>query len=112
MLALALAFYGVTRLTGGDFLVFVLYESAALLLALTIYLRLAVAGRAGAAPASAAFALSLTAGAVQASGVGPVRLVWEFDHTGLFHLIELAGLVLLVVGLRRLLAEERGREIA
>ena len=104
MLALAVVFYAVTRATGGDFLVFVLYESAALVLAMLVYLRLAVEGRSGARAVAAAFALSLTAGAVQASGVGPVRLVWEFDHNGLFHLIELLGLVLLVAGLRRLLA--------
>ncbi|HEX6616111.1 MAG TPA: hypothetical protein VF046_07375 [Gemmatimonadales bacterium] len=112
MLALALLFYAVTRATGGDFLVFVLYESAALLLALLIYLRLAVEGRSGAAAVAAAFALSLTAGAVQASGIGPVRLVWEFDHNGLFHLIELLGLVLLVAGLRRLLAVDQEPETA
>lgn len=44
------------------------------------------------------------AGVVQASGVGPVRLVWTFDHNGLFHLVQLAGLTLLALGLRRLLA--------
>jgi hypothetical protein len=92
--------------------VFVLYETAALLLAFAIYLRLAVQGRSGAPAVAAAFALSLTAGAVQASGVGPVRLVWEFDHNGLFHLIELLGLLLLVVGLRRLLAGAQGQEVA
>jgi len=64
MLVLALVFYGVTQATGGAFLVFVLYESAALLVALLIYLRLAVEGRSGAAAVAAAFALSLTAGAV------------------------------------------------
>lgn len=112
MLFLALGFYALTRVTGGDFVVFVLYESAALLLALTIYLRLAVEGRSGAAAVAAALALSLTAGAVQAAGVGPVRLVWEFDHNGLFHLIELLGLVLLVAGLRRLLAPGQGGEVA
>jgi hypothetical protein len=112
MLALALLFYAVTRATGGDFLVFVLFESAALLLALLIYLRLAVEGRSGAGAVAAGFALSLTAGAVQASGIGPVRLVWEFDHNGLFHLIELLGLVLLVAGLRRLLAVDQEPETA
>ena len=112
LLVLALLFYAVTRVTGGDFLVFVLYESAALLLALLIYLRLAVEGRSGAAAVAAAFALSLTAGAVQASGIGPVRLVWEFDHNGLFHLIELLGLVLLVGGLCRLLAVDQERKAA
>ena len=105
LLVLALVFYGVTRVTGGSFLVFVIYEAAALLLSLAIYLRLAAGGhRPGAALMAGALAVSLTAGAVQASGLGPVRLLWEFDHNGLFHLVQLAGLVLLVTGLRRLLA--------
>ncbi len=105
MLALALVFYGITRLTGGSFLAFVVYEAAALLFALGVYLRLAGgAARAGAASMAAAMAVSLAAGAVQASGLGPVRIVWAFDHNGLFHLVQLAGLVLLVGGLRHRLA--------
>jgi hypothetical protein len=105
LLLLALIFYGITRVTGGNFLAFVIYEAAALLLSLVIYLRLAASGaRPGAAAMAAALALSLTAGAVQASDIGPVRLLWEFDHNGLFHLLQLFGLALLVAGLRRLLA--------
>jgi hypothetical protein len=105
MLALAVVFYGVTRLTRGSFLAFVVYEAAALLFSLGVYLRLATGpARVGAAPMAAALAVSLAAGAVQASGVGPVRLVWDFDHNGLFHLVQLVGLALLVTGLRRLLA--------
>ena len=102
LLLLALVFYGVTRVTGGNFLAFVAFEAAALLLALVIYLRLAArGGRPGTAAMAAALALSLGAGAVQASNIGPVRLLWEFDHNGLFHLLQLLGLVLLVAGLRR-----------
>ena len=105
MLALAAAFYGVTRLTGGDFLAFVVYEAGALLFSLLVYLRLAAGGRrAGAAEMAAALAVSLGAGALQAAEVDSVRLLWEFDHNGLFHLVQLAGLGLMVTGLRRLLA--------
>lgn len=105
MLALAVVFYGVTRLTGGSFLAFVVYEAAALLFSLGVYLRLAAApARAGAAPMAAALAVSLAAGVVQASEVGPVRLVWDFDHNGVFHLVQLVGLALLLAGLRRRLA--------
>lgn len=104
MLALALLFYGITRLTGGDFLAFVVYEAAALLFSLAVYLRLAAGpARHGAAPMAAALAVSLGAGVVQASDLGTVRLVWEFDHNGVFHLVQLAGLALLLTGLRRLL---------
>jgi hypothetical protein len=104
MLLVALAFYGVTRLTGGSFLAFVVYEAAALAFSLLVYLRLArTGGRPGAAAVAAALAVSLAAGAVQATDLGSVRLLWEFDHNGLFHLVQLLGLVLLVAGLRRLL---------
>jgi hypothetical protein len=102
MLVIALVFYGATRLAGGDFLVFVGYEAAALLFSLFIYLRLTATGHhPGAGAMSAALALSLIAGAVQAAPIGPVRLVWQFDHNGLFHLVQLLGLALLVAGLRR-----------
>jgi hypothetical protein len=105
MLALAVVFYGITRLTGGNFLAFVVYEAAALLFSLGVYLRLAAGpARAGAAPMAAALAVSLAAGVVQASGMGPVRLVWDFDHNGVFHLVQLVGLALLLTGLRRRLA--------
>ncbi len=46
MLALAVVFYGITRLTGGSFLAFVVYEAAALLFSLGVYLRLATGPRA------------------------------------------------------------------
>jgi hypothetical protein len=105
MLALAVVFYGITRLTGGSFLAFVVYEAAALLFSLGVYLRLATGpARVGAAPMAAALAVSLAAGAVQASDLGPVRLVWDFDHNGVFHLVQLIGLALLLTGLRRRLA--------
>jgi hypothetical protein len=103
MLGLAAAFYVVTRLTSGNFLAFVIYEAGALIFSLVIYLRLSSRGRPGAAAMAAALAVSLAAGALQASGLGSVRLLWEFDHNGLFHLVQLAGLALMVAGLRRLL---------
>jgi hypothetical protein len=104
MLSVAALFYAITWLTGGDFLAFVIYEACALLFSLLVYLRLAAgARRPGAAAMAAALAVSLTAGAVQASKLGSVRLLWEFDHNGLFHIVQLLGLGLLVAGLRRLL---------
>ena len=104
MLVLALVFYGVTRATGGDFLAFVVYEAAALVFTLAVYWGLAAGPRRpGAGAMAAALAVSLAAGAVQAADLGTVRLLWEFDHNGLFHLVQLAGLALLAAGLRRLL---------
>ncbi|HUR95794.1 MAG TPA: hypothetical protein VMY76_14520 [Gemmatimonadales bacterium] len=109
MLALVTVFYVVTRLTGGNFLAFVVFEAGALLFSLVIYLQLvSKSRRAGAGMMAAALAVSLGAGALQASELGTVRLVWEFDHNGLFHLVQLLGIALLVTGLRRLLPAVAG----
>ena len=78
-----MVFYGITRLTDGSFLAFVVYEAAALT-SLGVYLRLAdraSARRRG--PMAAAMAVSLAAGVVQASGVGPFRIVWDSITTGI-----------------------------
>lgn len=103
LLVAALAFYVLTRLTGGDFLVFVIYEGAGLLFALGVHTRLAAAGRAGAGWVAAGLAVSLAAGAVQAADTLTLRLVWTFDHNGIYHLVQAVGLALLLMGLRRLL---------
>lgn len=104
LLVLALGFYLATRLTGGNFLVFVLFQAAGLLAALAVYGRLARRGRRGAWMVAGALALSLGAGAIQADASLAARLVWEFDHNGLYHLVQLAALGLLVAGLGRTLA--------
>jgi MFS family permease len=104
LLGLALVFYGVTRAARGNFLVFVVFEAAALIFSLVVYLRLAyLRTRRGAGLMALALAVSLLAGMVQASGPISVRLVWAFDHNGLFHLVQLLGVTLLLLGLRRML---------
>lgn len=56
----------------------------------------------GSAPArpwlGAGCGVSLFAGALQAGRGLRVRLLWEFDHNGLFHLAQAAGLALLGAG--------------
>ncbi len=99
MLVLALAFYVATRMSGGKFLLFVAFQAGGLIAALVIYLRMAGRGRPGAGLVAAALVVSLAAGVVQASDSLSLRLVWEFDHNGLYHLVQLGGLALLVSGL-------------
>ena len=54
-----------------------------------------------------ALAVSLAAGAVQAANGVMVTLVWPFDHNGLFHLVQLVGVVLLIRGLTLILQPDR-----
>ncbi|MEJ5357613.1 MAG: hypothetical protein WHT06_02965 [Desulfobacterales bacterium] len=49
---------------------------------------------------AAGCAASLAAGLVQATRRARLRLFWEFDHNGLFHLLQAAGLALFAAGVR------------
>ena len=103
MLGLAVLFYLATRLTGGRFLVFVLFQAGTLLFALAVYLRLVARGVRGAGWVAAGLAVTLAAGAVQAIEGLTLTLVWPFDHNGIYHLIQLGGLAALTRGLTRVL---------
>jgi hypothetical protein len=100
LLAAGFAAFGVSRLFPGFFIVFILYQAAVLLFALTAYATLALTRPGGGAVwVSAGLCLSLAAAVVQARRRCRLRLVWAFDHNGVFHLLQTAGLVLIWVGL-------------
>jgi hypothetical protein len=102
MLAAALVIFGVSRMAPGLFIVFILYEALALLIAFAVYLWLAASGTLrGAGWMSAGVAVSLIAAAIQPVKRLRVAFVWEFDCNGIFHLVQVLGLVLLCVGLSR-----------
>ena len=93
------AFYAATLVFAGAFIVFILYEAAALLFALGAYLYLFLRDRKTYSLWMAAgIAVSIAAAGVQASGAVSLRIVWEFDHNGVFHLVQAAGVSLLLKG--------------
>src|SRR5262249_50066376 len=100
MLAAGAAFFAVTQLFRDAFGVFLLYEAAALLVALAIYSRLAAAGFPGARWMVAGVLITIAAAAVQTQHWARFTLVWEFDHNGAFHLLQLPGLLALAAGVR------------
>jgi hypothetical protein len=103
-----IVFYVVTRLIPGSFLVFILYEAVAMLFALGAYIWLAAHGQLdGAWVMAAGVLVTIVAAGIQASEAVFVTLIWEFDFNGIFHVVQMIGLVVLVVGLRiGLLAEK------
>jgi len=110
MVAAGVGFYAVTRLGSGSFVVFVLYEAAAMLAALALYADAARRRRLeGAGWMVTGVALNLVAAAVQQSDasvrLGPVPL----DHNGLFHLVQLVAILALARGLLRSLPVPSGR---
>lgn len=96
-----LGFFGLTRLVPLGFLLFILYETVAVLAALAVY---AVAARRGTLPGTrwlmAALVLFLIAAAVQRSRLA-ADFILPLDHNGLFHLTQMIALLLLLIGLRR-----------
>jgi hypothetical protein len=105
MVCAAIAFFVVTRLAPGGFLVFVLYEAVAMLFALAVYGSLAFgAATLGMRWMLAGVGLNILAAAIQATRVVAFTFVWPFDHNGVFHLVQMAALVVLWRGLRASLA--------
>jgi len=101
VLVIALAFYAYTFLDTASFLPFILYELAAMLLSLGAYAWMTLKGvRAGAGWIMAAVAANIAAAVIQATKIAGFTLVWPFDHNGVFHLVQMAGIALLLRGLR------------
>jgi hypothetical protein len=100
-IAAGLGFFVLTRLAGGSFGLFIVYEGIAMVATFAIYLHLWIArGRAGAGKVALGIALTLVAAAIQASSLR-VRIIWPFDHNGLFHLVQMVAVLVLVGGLRQ-----------
>jgi hypothetical protein len=108
MLVVALLFFALARFYQ-NFLAYLLYEGSFVGFALLGYAHLAWTGRLpGAGLVCAGLFVTLLAAGVQATGV-EVTLIWSFDHTGVFHLIQLLGVILLMVGIGASLRAEMSR---
>lgn len=94
----AALFLGATFAAGGKFVIFIAYEAVVLIAAFVIHGGLAVRGTPSGAPLLAlGLALSLAAAVVQTTG-WRMRVVWLFDHNGLFHLVQTPAMVALAAG--------------
>ena len=110
LMVLALVFFGVTQVASGAFLVFVLYEAAAMLFALGVY------GYLAATEANRAMSLmvlgvglNVVAAAIQATQAASFTFIWPFDHNGVFHLVQMVALVVLCAGLQSSLVSSTAR---
>ena len=105
-LVVGACFYLVTLIFPGTFLVFVLYEAVAMLVALALYVRLAlVSGRRWAWLMVLGIALNIAGAGIQASGTVRLNLGVPLDHNGVFHLVQMVAIVVLVAGVGRSLDE-------
>jgi hypothetical protein len=100
MLILGVIFFFVTIIFPGTFLTFIIYEGVAMIFALGVYIFLFYTN---ALPNAGWMALgifvTIIAAVVQAVGKTGKSMLWYFDNNGMFHLIQMVGLILLFMGL-------------
>lgn len=101
-IALGIIFYFITVFIPGSFLVFILYEAVVMIMALTAYFVLAIQGRLiGAWWMVLGILITIIAAVIQATETVHVNIIWEFDHNGIFHIVQMAGILVLFLGLAK-----------
>ena len=101
MLIVGLGFFLMTMLYPGIFFLFIVYEAVALAFALGAYIFLSVQkDLPGTWLMAAGILVSIIAAGIQANKSVILKFIWVFDHNGIFHLVQIAGLILLLKGLR------------
>jgi len=102
MIVLGFGFFAITRIGSETFLVFIAYEAVAMLAALVLYLDAAIRPRVpGAALMAVGVTLNLLAAAVQQSSVSLELAGVPLDHNGVFHVVQMAAVVVLTAGVLR-----------
>jgi len=101
LLIAALLYCVLILFLGGDFLLFVLVEALVMLFALGSFTLAAVRRLPGSALTATGILVTIGAALVQTRSSLRLIFIWEFDNNGIFHLVQLAGIALLVAGLSR-----------
>lgn len=97
-----LLFFAATQFIAGSFFLFIPYAAAGLFFALGVYVWLAARqGRPGALWMVLGILTAMIAAAVQASRGVSLTLLWQFDHRGIFHVIQMVSVLLITAGVRR-----------
>lgn len=100
-LIVGLLFFVITILRPGSFMTFIAYEAVAMLFSLGAYVFIFFQGMLnGAGWMLAGVFITILAAVVQALGKVGKSIFWYFDNNGVFHLIQMIGIVLLLVGLK------------
>ncbi len=102
LLIAGMGFYLSTLIYPGIFFLFIVYEVVALVFALGAYIFLAIhKDLPGAGLMATAILVSIIAAGIQANKSVILTFIWRFDHNGIYHLVQVLGLMLLLMGLRR-----------
>ena len=102
LITAGVVFYAATLVFPGYFFIFIVYEGLALIFALMAYIYITFGGELSGAPLIAGGILvSILAAGLQACKSITVTVIWQFDHNGIFHIVQIIGIILLLIGLRQ-----------
>ena len=102
MLLIGIGFFAATLRYPDIFFIFIIYEGLALIFALGAYIFLAVQGELnGAGFIAAGILISIIAAGIQTKQSISLTVIWQFDHNGIYHIVQIIGLPVLIYGLRR-----------
>lgn len=100
LVVLGVVFYFITVFIPGSFLVFIIYEAVVMIFALAAYISLAAKAKLpGGWWMVGGIFITIVAAVVQAMGTIKIQIIWEFDFNGIFHIIQMVGILVLVNGL-------------
>ncbi len=109
LLILATIFFIITVIIPDAFIVFIIYEAIAMLFAGVVYTILIFRKTLkGAGWMAAGILITIIAAAIQAIDTIALTMIWKFDHNGIFHILQMIGLVLLLKGLQTELRSRPG----
>lgn len=99
---IAFSFYLLTILIPESFLPFVIYESIILFFVFFAYLYMALKRKlAGSYWMAASVFLTVAGAVVQATKALSFTFILQFDHNGVFHFIQILGVICMLIGLRK-----------
>lgn len=102
LIALGIIFYFITVFIPGSFLVFIIYEAVVMVFALCVYIVLAARAKLiGAWWMVLGILITIIAAGIQASGSINVQFIWKFDHNGIFHIVQMIGVLIIYLGLAK-----------
>lgn len=100
LIVTGIVFYAITLIIPGSFFIFILYEATAMIFSFILYTYLWVGKKfPGAKFMAVGILISIIAAIVQAINSISLTIIWEFDHNGIFHIIQMIGLIFLLKGL-------------
>jgi hypothetical protein len=102
LLAIGVIFYFITVFIPGSFLVFIIYEALVMLFALIAYIFLAMQKKLVAAWWMVlGILITIIAAVIQAMGNIRIDIIWALDHNGLFHIVQMGGILIIYLGLAK-----------